>query len=279
MTGIVLFSFGKQIKVYKQDKSIIHAEKLGKLNLIHQKILVGDFVEIIIKNNLYFISNVFERKNQLIKPKIVNVDWVYLIVSLKDPDFNLNYMLQQLLFFQLQNTKVKIVFSKTDLINLKKFKQDNQLLIENFDCYFINKNTDFDIKKFLGEENNKIIIFTGNSGVGKSSLLNKICPELKLNTQEVSIKLKKGKQTTTATTLYPFMNNFLADTPGFSEISFEYFSRKEIHFFKLKKNIDKCRFDNCLHLSEPDCEVKKFIEKNPNYDIFYEIYKIILSKK
>ena len=140
----------------------------------------------------------------------------------------------------------------------------------------------YEIDEILDYIDNKIVILTGQTGVGKSSLLNRINPNLELKTDEISKALGRGKHTTRAIEFYEVNNSLIADTPGFSSLSFSNMTKEDIrdNFIEFEKNRNKCKYSDCMHLKEDDCYIKKLVdEKEISIDRYNDYIDFIKEKE
>lgn len=240
----------------------------------HQKINLApnDLLEL---NDQGEIIKLIERKNYLNRPKVANLDHVVLVFSIKDPQLNLKQLFKFMVYFESQlGFKPLIVFSKLDLDHdQNEFKKIIDALEQiNYQVFKLNEPDDFlRLKNLLS---NKVTIFCGHSGVGKSTLLKRLDNSLDIWTQAVSIKLKRGKNTTTATKLYKFLDGYLVDSPGFSiydlNLTKQQLSCGLIEFAQYQT---KCKFNDCLHLeNSADCYFKKKINS-----LIYQIYLSVIK--
>ncbi|QZX49076.1 ribosome small subunit-dependent GTPase A [Mycoplasma sp. E35C] len=254
------------------NNQIIKLHAPGKWKYQKIKLVANDLLEV---NDSYEIIKLIDRKNYLNRPKVANLDYVILVFSLKDPELNLKQLMKFMIYFESQlNFKPLIAFSKLDLLkNYEEFNKIYQALIDsNYQVFRLNNDQDFDQLKNLIKD--KTTLFCGHSGVGKSTLIKRLDNSIQIWTQEVSTKLKRGKNTTTSTKLYRFLDGYLVDSPGFSifklELSKEQLSYGLIDF----KNLQTlCKFKDCQHLENSiDCAVKKQINT-----LIYQIYLSLIS--
>lgn len=252
------------------------AKLSGKMRL-KDKVVLGDFVEVIKQENEILIIDIFDRKNILYRPNVANVEQVFIVMSCNDPDFDYSLVNRLLFLIEYNDIKPIIIITKSDLdlIKANKIQQEYELL--GYQSLILNQNDDMNI--FLDLIKNKVSVLTGQSGVGKSSLLNKLNSKLNLKTQTISKSLKRGKHTTTHHELYEIESGYLADTPGFSSLilkNIDLESLRNKNSFLNKFN--KCRFLNCQHIKEPGCQLLSYLENNCDYANFYQDYLDIVSK-
>ncbi len=261
---------------------IFEATARGKLKNEDITPVVGDKVKftVIDKNNQKaVIDEILERKVYIKRPKIANITQIILVVSSKNPKPDLLMLDKQLAFAEFSGIKPLIVLNKTDLDeesefeNIKKVYENIGYIVIKTDCK--NKKG---IKLLKGKLKNNINAFSGNSGVGKSTLINNIFNENMALEGQISKKNKRGKNTTTSIKLYEIdANTYIADTPGFSTFSIEEISSKNLdnYFIELKKEIPKCEFVGCTHIKEEKCGIKQAVEEGKidkgRYDRFCKI--------
>ncbi len=221
--------------------------------------LVGDYVEF--NSEKLVIEKILPRKNQFSRPKVSNIDQAFIITSLVCPDLSLNLLDKLLVLMELHSVKPIICITKKDLV------KDSELLkIEEILSYYqkigysVIDNTELEkIKEML---NGKTSVFTGQTGAGKSSLLNKLNPNWNLETGEVSVALGRGRHTTRVVTLYELFGGKVMDTPGFSALDFHSYSKEDIRDCFIEFRKFPCSFQDCLHTKEVECEVKKAVSAN-----------------
>lgn len=238
--------------------------------------LCGD--NVIVDINKMVITNILDRKNTLIRPKVANIDTALIVTSAKQPDFSSNLLDKMINIIQYNNITPIICISKYDLLD------DTTKIDEIIKYYkkigykvFINDNLD-DIKKIF---KNKVTILTGQTGVGKSTLINKLEKSMNLQTNEISKALGRGKHTTRHIELYELLNGFIADTPGFSSLDFINMTKQDIrdNFIEFNNYKDKCKYKDCMHINEEDCEVKRKVKENKILNSRYENYIKFVTEK
>ena len=275
---------GKIIKVLSNDytvrldndKSII-CKARGVFRNKKITPLAGDNVTVDLEKNI--ITEIHERKNELVRPPVSNIDIALIVVSAKEPDFSSNLLDKMINIIEFNNITPIIVITKYDLL-------DNTTEIDEIINYyksigyevFINNQID-DLRKIFKE---KVTILTGQTGVGKSTLINKLEESMNLETNEISKALGRGKHTTRHVELYDLFYGFIADTPGFSSLSFIDMTKEDIrdNFIEFNEYKDKCKYRDCMHLKEDECEIKKLAKENKILNSRYENYtKFILEKE
>ena len=276
MKGIVIKSTGKWYKV-EIDNLIYNCVLKGKFkieNKLTNPITSGDYVDIKInEGDNATIYNVYKRNNYIIrksnrnnKGHIIssNIDQILILCSIKEPYTKINFIDRCLISATYYEIKPIIVFNKIDILNDKEKKNIDKIVEKysdiNFKILKISAKKNLNTKNLLKELNNKKTLIIGNSGVGKSTLINNYCKKSKQKTNLVSQKTKKGKQTTTFSEIFKInKNSYLFDTPGFKEFIFFEIEKNDIKytFPEFIKYSHKCKFNNCNHTNEPECAVKK----------------------
>ena len=259
------------------ENSLIQAKLRGNLKIKNRKdnCIIGDIVEF--DDELNVIETIKERKNFIDRPLISNIDYIALFFSAKEPDFDIIAFQKSLLKIHKNNLNPILVITKSDLLNTNE-KEDLKVFLENnfpyLNLFFIStKNKD--IEEFKNFIKHKDVIISGPSGVGKSTLINNIIGSNTLKTNEVSQKTKKGRNTTVDTRFLPFLDGFIIDTSGFSSIEFpklnDILEIKE-YFPEINELSTECKFKNCSHITEPNCNVKENINKTR-----YDFYNLIIK--
>ena len=284
MKGIILNIIAKNIDV-KVNNTIFNCVFKGSLKHNNIYPVIGDFVHLVKINDQYVIDNIYSRKNLLIRPSVSNIDYVIIVQSVIEPDLNTYILNKYLAHYEYYVKNVIICFTKIDLLDTNQYNAfmniANQYINDKYLVLFSN-NQDH-IKHLQQLVCNQTICFIGNSGVGKSTLLNKIDPNLKLKTQEISKALNRGKHTTVNIILIPYNNGYFIDTPGFSSLNLN-LNKLELakSYHDFYNNYSKCKFKNCLHISEPDCKIQQLVSSNKISKMRYNDYLKIqneLNKK
>lgn len=239
--------------------------------------LVGDFVKITKEKNL--IEEIMKRKNELIRPPVSNIDIALVVTSAKEPDFSSNLLDKMIDIIEFNNIIPVICISKYDLLDNTK-EMDEIIAYYKKIGYKVLINTQIeDIKKIFKDN---VTILTGQTGVGKSSLINKLEKSMDLKTGEISKALGRGKHTTRHTELFELFDGYVADTPGFSSLNFIGMNKEDIrdNFIEFNEYKDKCKYRDCMHVNEDDCEIKRRVLNNEILKSRYDNYvKFILEKR
>jgi len=273
---------GKIIKQISNDYTVKVDNKLyickarGKFRNLHITPLVGDNVVIDEENN--YILEILDRKNELDRPSISNIDQVVIVTSVKIPDFSSNLLDKLLTIIEFNNIKPVICFTKLDLLNEEELRNIKEIMKYYKEIgYEVYSNTDTTLKDIFKD---KITVFAGQSGAGKSSLLNRLDNTLNLEIGEVSIALGRGRHTTRHTELIEVLGGLIADTPGFSSIDFRDMKKSDIrdNFIEFNQYRESCEYKDCMHINELKCAIKEKVEKNIIKKSRYENYLKFVEK-
>lgn len=247
--------------------------------------LVGDEVVFQIENDKDgYILEVKERKNELIRPPIANVDQAILVFSVSEPEFSTALLDRFLVLIEYHHIRPIICLTKLDLADdeaKRKVEQyANDYRKAGYHVLLTSSETAEGIDELLPFLEGEISVFAGQSGVGKSSLLNVLRPDLTLKTNEISSHLGRGKHTTRHVELIHIGNGLVADTPGFSSLEFTDIEPEDLNycFPDIQQISENCKFRGCLHISEPKCAVKASVENQEIPLYRYEHYKEFLEE-
>ena len=291
MKGIIIENISNlyQVKSFEND-NIYESIARGKFKKEEITPVVGDRVEISIideKDKKAVIEKIEERKVYIKRPKLANMTQIVFVVSSKDPKPDLLMLDKQLAFAEYLGIKAIIVLNKTDLDKKQEFKEIKKVY-QNIGYNVIQTNA----KEKIGIDKLKELLkgningFSGNSGVGKSSLINAIFNKDVTEEGEISKKNKRGKNTTTSIKLYEIdKETFIADTPGFSTFDISEIESKNLclYFKEFKKYIEDCEFIGCTHIKEENCGIKEAVKEgkidNKRYERFIKIYEDLKKRE
>lgn len=275
MQGIIIKQISNDYTVELSNKEKVVCKARGKFRKMHITPLVGDMVIIDYQNR--YILEVLKRKNELIRPSIANVDQAVIITSVHIPNFSSNLLDKLLVTIEYNNILPIICFTKLDLID-----NDTRLEIDKYIEYYrkigyqVYLNTDEKLKLIF---KGKVTVFAGQSGAGKSTLLNRLDSNLKLDTGEVSVALGRGKHTTRHVELIPLLDGLVADTPGFSSLTFDGMTKEDIrdNFIEFNKYRDLCEYKDCMHKDEIICSIKEKVSNGEIIQSRYDNYLKFIS--
>lgn len=276
---------GRIIKIISNQYEVLDAQgnrhlcvAMGKLRKQYAPV-VGDIVTIEHFSDQIGIQKIQKRKNELKRPAIANVDQAIIVMSCKDPDFSTTLIDRLIFQIAYANITPILCITKLDLINeddpihqeIEDYRKSGYQVYESGKGYA----TEVLCTALKG----KISVLTGQSGAGKSSLLNRIEPSFELQTQEISKALGRGKHTTRHCELHEVGQGWVADTPGFSSMDFNYMDvmtlQERIPDFK--DYLYSCKFNDCIHINEPGCQIQEAVEVGNISKIRYEHYKEIVA--
>ena len=289
MTGKIIKGIGGFYYVYA-DGIIYECKARGVFRNKKIKPLVGDNAEIEIISKDPAVGNIISisaRHNELIRPAAANVDIAVVIFALSDPKPNFNLLDRFLIMMEQQEINTVIALNKSDLISQSEAADYKKIYSESgYETFIVSASENTGIDRLREKIKGKTAIFAGPSGVGKSSILNRIFPQAEAKTGEISEKIKRGKHTTRHTELnFLGEGTYIMDTPGFSSLDVFDISEENLkYYFREFENYnDKCRFNGCVHIDEPDCAVKNALEKglisSKRYDNYRQIYKEIKNRR
>lgn len=271
--------------VLTDEKKVIQCRGRGVFRKKKVSPLVGDEVLFQADNDQEgYILEIKERKNELVRPPIANVDQAILIFSAVEPDFSTALLDRFLVLIEFNRIRPIICVSKMDLINEKEkeriLKYGKDYEKSGYHVLFTSSATEDGVEKLLPLLEGEISVFAGQSGVGKSSLLNVLKPELKLETNDISTHLGRGKHTTRHVELIEIGAGLVADTPGFSSLEFMELEIEDLNycFPEIEKASESCKFRGCMHMQEPKCAVKAAVESGDIPEYRYEHYKQFLQE-
>ena len=287
MQGKIIRGIAGFYYVHVPEIGILECKAKGIFRKNKLKPLVGDFVNVSVideENKKGNIDEVLERKNELIRPAVANIDQALVIFAVKKPEPNLNLLDRFLIMMEQKEIPCVLVFNKSDLATEEE-KQAFRKVYENSGCkiLFVSAKQNQGIDEVREILSHKTSTVAGPSGVGKSSLINMLQSEINMETGSISEKIERGKHTTRHTEFIPIgEDTFIMDTPGFSSLAVFDMEKEELEQFypEFDEYRDTCRFNGCSHTHEPGCSVKEAIaegkiskERYENYQLIYEELK------
>lgn len=274
MEGTIIKGIGGFYYIKTED-CIIEAKARGKFRNKGLTPMVGDKVIITIKDNQGAIEEICNRKNELIRPAVANISQSFVVFALKNPDINLDLLNKFLLQCEIKQIKSIVCFNKIDLMD-DFTDHDAVKMVESagYEYVFLNAKTGSGLEQIRNRLKDNVTVFCGPSGVGKSTILNKIVGEELMETGSISDRLKRGKHTTRHSELVEISGGFLVDTPGFSTLDLNFDSKEEIqdYFPEFRPYKDNCKFNSCIHYKEPGCKVKDALNEGKINTKRYEFY-------
>lgn len=286
--GIVIRFHSNTLTVRDLETNInIECYLPGKFKLQKIRPIVGDYVEYVVEKNHEFgvIKNILPRKNELYRPKVANVDQVILVTSLKEPKVDYIIVDKFLVLVEKEQLDVVIILNKIDLLTSSEEKKDMQDFLNIYNPLYpvipTSKITKDNIQLIKEVLKDRVSTLAGLSGVGKTSLLNMLDPDLKLREGDISPKLGRGRHTTTFAQLLPLkFGGFVVDTPGFADLTLLGIDKDELklYFPEFLPYQSYCSFSNCSHVYEPECAVKEAVEEGKISYIRYNNYCVIYKE-
>lgn len=298
--GLVLKSTGSEYEVMLESGDICIARLRGKFRIKGIKttnpVVVGDNVSISTETNDSFFSivGIFPRKNYIIRKSIrlskishiiaANIDKAFLVVTIASPRTSSGFIDRFLTAAEAYRIPVEIIFNKIDLYteeNLKTLEEFENLYTSiGYPCFRTSVTKNIGLETVRHQMTNFTSLISGHSGVGKSTLINNLEPDLDLKIGEISDVHLKGKHTTTFAQMHPLsFGGFIIDSPGIKEFGLIDYNKNEIghYFVEIRDRMNQCRFNNCTHDHEPGCAIKKAVENGEISAVRYKNYLSILN--
>ncbi len=293
MKGLVLKSTGRWYNVQLESKQIVTASIKGKLRIDGLKttnpVAAGDEVEMDIGPEDYTIKSILPRRNYIVRKSTnlskqmqilaANIDRAYLIVTLKSPITQIAFIDRFLVAAESFRIPTTLLFNKVDLYGEREKQLMNELTeiySENgYPCYPISAQDEASVAFLRNEIKDKQVMISGNSGVGKTTLVNALDPSLNLRTGEISQVHEQGKHTTTFAEMHALQSGgYIIDTPGIRAFGLVDLDKEHFkdYFPEMRELIGECRFHNCKHLNEPHCAIKSAVEQGDISESRYQSY-------
>ena len=225
-------------------------------------------------------KEILERKNELLRPKVANIDYSIIVVSVKDPEFSSKLLNKTICLNENSNVDIIIVFTKLDLLSDEELNKMKEIMNYYYEIgYQVFTNSDEDIEKLKQVISEKYVAISGQSGAGKSTFINKLAEDLDIETGEISKHLGRGRHTTRHTEFYQIDDFYIADTPGFSSLDITFIEKEDLQYLFREFNDYDCKFKPCNHMEEVQCGVKEAVESKEILESRYEDYKVLFTEK
>ena len=298
MQGVVVKSTGSWYSVLTDDGVQLDCRIRGKFRIQGLKstnpVAVGDRVLLDVNGEDYLISKILERKNYIIRKSVnlskqvhiiaANIDQAFLIVTLASPTTSVGFIDRFLVTAEAYQIPTVLVFNKVDLYDEfdREYHDEIVQMYTNsgYECMETSALDQMNIDLLTTKMTAKVTLLSGHSGVGKSTLVNVIDPDLDLVTQQVSEAHNKGMHTTTFAEMYPLhFGGFIIDTPGIKGFGLVDVSEFELadYFPEILRLKGQCKFHNCKHVNEPKCAVKEAVALDKIHPVRYDSYLSILE--
>jgi len=276
MKAIITKTLGGFFFVADKKQKIYKTHIRGR---IQKTVYPGDRVEFSPEKML--IEKVLPRKKLLKRPKVANVNQILIVQAYKEPEFDIRLLDRFLILAEAANLKPVIIINKIDLAGQENLEKDFSYYNNiGYDLCFVSVEDNWGIKDLENCLHNKINVMAGPSGTGKSSIINKLIPDVNLPTGKLSKKLKRGVHTTRHVELLSLpTGGWIADTPGFTSLNIDHIDPRNLrcYFPEFIKYTPKCKFNTCSHIHEPQCAVKEAVNNGEissrryrSYKLFYE---------
>ncbi len=285
MQGKIIKGIAGFYYVYIEKQGIYECKAKGIFRNKSIKPLVGDNVQIDIideQQKQGNITRILERKNELIRPAVANIDQAMIVFAVKKPDPNLNLLDRFLVMMEFQNIETIICFNKTDMGEETFIEELKKIYVgAGYRVMFASAAQNRGIEKVKAALKGKSTVFAGPSGVGKSSILNALAEDYKMETGAVSKKIGRGRHTTRHSEIFNIgEGSYVFDTPGFSSLFVPGMTKEKLEdcFPEFIQYKNRCRFVGCAHINEPDCQIKKALQERKISPGRYENYKLMYGE-
>lgn len=273
----------------ESDGIIYQTRARGVFRKRGQSPLVGDRVSFTSENLTEgVLETIHPRKNALVRPPVANVDVGVVVMSAVEPEFSTNLVDRFLVYLEGMDIQPVVLITKMDLLDTKQLQYFEKIRMQyqsiGYTVWFSTE-VAADTDRFLASLKQQLVVFLGQSGVGKSTMLNQLIPELEQETGEISTALGRGRHTTRQVSLHEVQGVWIADTPGFSTVDFIGIEKEQLpHLFpEFVERENECKFRECSHQHEPQCAVKAAVDAGEiwqeRYDHYQSFYEEIENRK
>lgn len=285
MQGKIIKGIAGFYYVHVKEAGVFECKAKGIFRKEKVKPLVGDDVEIDVINLAEKTGNIiqiFDRKNELIRPAVANIDQALVIFAADKPKPNFNLLDRFLITMEQQQIETVICFNKQDLADAEEQKRLRMIYAAcGYEVLFASAKEEKGLEEIRKALEHKTTTVAGPSGVGKSSLINLLAPEAGMETGTISEKIERGKHTTRHSQLIHIQNQtYIVDTPGFSSIYLAGMDQQELKLYirEFEGYENGCRFLGCSHIHEPDCGVKTALREGKISPVRYENYVMLYEE-
>ena len=290
MQGKIIKGIAGFYYVHVVESGVYECKAKGIFRKDKKKPLVGDDVEIEVLSEVEktgSIINIFERKNELIRPAVANIDQALVVFAAAKPSPHFNLLDRFLVMMQTKEIPVILCFNKEDIASEEKLSELAEIY-EKCGCQliFVSAKEEKNMETLRRMLEGKTTAIAGPSGVGKSSIINFLNPKANMETGSISRKIERGKHTTRHSELiYIGEETYLMDTPGFSSLFLENIEKEDLKYYfpEFTPYENTCKFNGCCHIHEPGCEVKKALEEGKiskmRYDDYCMFYEELAQQK
>lgn len=285
MQGKIIKGIAGFYYVHVEGEGIFECKAKGIFRKEHVKPLVGDDVDMDVldeRDRLGNIRRILPRKSALIRPAVANVDQALILFAIVKPDPNFNLLDRFLIRMERQNLPTLICFNKQDIATAKE-KESLRRAYETcgYQVLFISALENEGLEEVRGLLHGKTTTLAGPSGVGKSSLINKLAPAANMETGAISEKIERGRHTTRHSEIIALgEETYLVDTPGFTSLDISEITKEELgkYYPEFVQYEPLCKFRGCAHMSEPSCGVKDAVEAGKISRVRYENYRVLYQE-
>ena len=279
MQGKIVKGIAGFYYVHVVEFGVYECKAKGIFRKDKKKPLVGDDVEIEVLSEVEktgSIINIFERKNELIRPAVANIDQALVVFAAAKPSPHFNLLARFLVMMQTKEIPVILCFNKEDIASEEKLSELAEIY-EKCGCQliFVSAKEEKNMETLRRMLEGKTTAIAGPSGVGKSSIINFLNPKANMETGSISRKIERGKHTTRHSELFMIgEDSYIMDTPGFSSLYVNDFEKEDLKYYfpEFTPFEGQCKFNGCEHIHEPGCAVKEAVEEGKIHKIRYEDY-------